>query len=104
MPSRATLIPWLSFPEITFLAASGLAGDFNNDGSVDAADHVVWRKGLGTIYTQAAYNVWRAHFGQTAASGAALASAQSLPAVPEPASISLLVLGAISILRRRQSD
>jgi hypothetical protein len=23
-------------------------GDFNGDGTVDAADYVVWRKGLGT--------------------------------------------------------
>ena len=26
-------------------------GDFNGDGSVDAADYNVWRKGMGTIYT-----------------------------------------------------
>ena len=40
--------------------AATLPGDFNNDGTVDAADYVVWRKGLGTIYTQDDYNVWRA--------------------------------------------
>ena len=50
--------------EVTFLAAAGLPGDFNNDGTVDAADYVVWRKGLSTAtYTPAAYNVWRANFG-----------------------------------------
>jgi hypothetical protein len=63
-----------------------LAGDFNNDGSVNAADYVVWREGLGTKYTQADYNVWRAHFGRTAAGTAALAAA--LPAVvPEPSTL-----------------
>ncbi len=29
----------------------GNAGDFNGDGTVNAAAYVVWRKGLGTIYT-----------------------------------------------------
>ena len=43
------------------------AGDFNQDGTVDAADYVVWRKDLGGIYTQNDYNIWRAHFGQTSA-------------------------------------
>ena len=41
-----------------------LAGDYNEDGIVDAADYVVWRKGLGTIYIQAQYDVWRANFGK----------------------------------------
>jgi hypothetical protein len=41
-------------------------GDFNVDGRVDAADYVVWRKGLGTIYTSSDINMWRAHFGETA--------------------------------------
>ena len=39
-----------------------LPGDFNHDGTVDAADYVVWRKTDGT---QAEYNTWRTHFGQT---------------------------------------
>ena len=34
-------------------------GDFNLDGTVDAADYVVWRNGLGTTYTQSDYDVWR---------------------------------------------
>jgi hypothetical protein len=59
-------------------------GDFNNSGTVDTADYVVWRKGLGTIYTQNDYNVWRAHFGQTASSGA---GDGMNAAVPEPASL-----------------
>ena len=45
-----------------------LPADFNTDGSVDAADYVVWRKGLGTTYTQNDYDNWRTHFGQTAGS------------------------------------
>jgi hypothetical protein len=55
------------------------------------ADYVVWRNGLGTAYTQNDYDVWRAHFGQTAASG----SAGALPApagVPEPSTFALAAL------------
>ena len=63
-------------------------GDFNLDGTVDAADYVVWRNGLGTLYTQSHYAIWRSHFGQTAGSGAALPSAEPLSAaVPEPATL-----------------
>ena len=32
-----------------------IAGDFNTDGTVDAADYVVWRNGLGTTYAQNDY-------------------------------------------------
>ncbi|MEX2310345.1 MAG: hypothetical protein WD738_22445 [Pirellulales bacterium] len=58
----------------------GLAGDYNGDGSVDAADYVVWRKTDGT---QDGYNTWRANFGQTAGTGSAVSSGTA--AVPEPA-------------------
>jgi hypothetical protein len=40
--------------------SSIVPGDFNNSGTVDAADYVVWRKGLGATYTQTDYDVWRA--------------------------------------------
>ena len=54
------------------VAAAGLPGDFNANGIVDAADYVLWRKGLGTTDSQSDYTVWRSTFGQTAASGASL--------------------------------
>jgi hypothetical protein len=73
---------------------SALVGDFNHDGSVDAADYVVWRKNPGEIYTQNDFNIWRAHFGQTAGSGS-LADVM----VPEPASALLLIVGAVAIRR-----
>src|SRR5262249_15044183 len=50
---------------LAWSAVSVLPGDFNYDGTVDAADYVVWRKGLGTTYTQSDYDTWRSHFGQT---------------------------------------
>jgi hypothetical protein len=80
-----------------------ISGDFNHDGSVNAADYVVWRKGLGTVYAQTEYNDWRSHFGQTAGSGAAIPSANPLSAaVPEPASISLLMLVVLGLFSRRR--
>jgi hypothetical protein len=74
-------------------------GDFNQNGTVDAADYVVWRKGLGTTYTQSDYNTWRANFGTSllAGSGSALPSAAPLPAVPEPSTLLIACIAAIGI-------
>ena len=81
---------------------AALAADYNGDGAVDAADYVVWRKGLDTTYMQNDYDVWRAQFGQTtlgsgsgSAGGLAIAS-PSQSAVPEPSTM-LIVLGAAAI-------
>ena len=79
--------------QITFLI-----GDYDGNGVVDAADYVVWRNGLGTIYTQNDYDVWRAHFGQMAGSGSGV-SANA--AVPEPATLVLLTLATTCWCLRR---
>jgi hypothetical protein len=83
---------------------AALAGDFNGNGKVDAADYVVWRNGLGATYTQNDYNIWRSQFGQTPASfGAATGVAidESAP-VPEPSAIvlSLVALSGLVGMRR----
>jgi hypothetical protein len=78
-------------------------GDFNLDGTVDASDYIVWRKGFGTIYSQNDYNVWRSNFGSSLGpgSGSAIPSADPLSAaVPEPPSCALVVLGAGILLAR----
>jgi hypothetical protein len=106
------LVFWASFTNGTqgvFVssAVARVPGDFNNDGTVDSADYVVWRKGLGTTYTQDDFDVWRAHFGDALNAGigsTGAGSADSLsPAVPEPASIALAVaaLGIVALLPRR---
>jgi hypothetical protein len=85
-----------------------LPGDYNRDGTVDAADYVMWRHGLGTTYTQGDYDVWRANFGQTIGSGGALpsadplpiASADSLPAVPEPSTPLVVFVGSLALAAR----
>jgi hypothetical protein len=69
-----------------------LLGDFNDDATVDAADYVAWRNGLGTKYTQADYNLWRTNFGQATGSGSARTFAEPLPdAVPEPPTMLLCI-------------
>ena len=75
-------------------AAAFLPGDFNHDGTVDAGDYVVWRKGLGTKYTPTDLDSWKAHFGQTYTPG----SGTELSAVPEPAALVMLLVGAVLVL------
>lgn len=67
-------------------------GDFNGDGTINAADYVVWRKGLGTTYTQNDYNIWRAHFGQTTGSGV---GPNPNAAIPEPRTLVMFVAALI---------
>jgi hypothetical protein len=83
-------------------AAAGIAGDYNNNGTVDAADYVVWRDNLntnntlpndpngGTVDTDQ-FNTWRANFGKTTGGGS------SLTAVPEPSSAVAVILAALGI-------
>jgi hypothetical protein len=86
---------------VQYLTSAAVAGDYNNNGIVDAADYVIWRKRLGPgslpneggispgVVDQADYNFWRSRFGATSGSGAAV----SASAVPEPGTW-LLCLGS----------
>jgi hypothetical protein len=74
-----------------------LPGDHNNDGKVDAADYVVWRK--NNINGQQGYDDWRANFGRPDGSGNALDGAG---AVPEPAGATLLLLGLAAVCNARR--
>jgi hypothetical protein len=80
-----------------------IAGDFNTDGIVDAADYVVWRKNFSG--DQAMYDAWRGNFGASLGpgSGSTLPSAAPLSAaVPEPATSLLMALMLAALPRRRQ--
>jgi hypothetical protein len=65
-------------------------GDYNNNGTVDAADYVLWRKNPGAFGGDpAGYNTWRTNFGRTSGSSAVLSGG----AVPEPGAILLFLSG-----------
>jgi hypothetical protein len=99
------------------VGAPGASADFNGNGTIDAADYVVWRKNNGLVGTgtqatgdangdtnvnQADYDLWKAGFGtQVPGIGAALGAA----AVPEPSSAMLMALLALwcAVSRSRQS-
>jgi hypothetical protein len=86
------------------LEVVALHGDYNQNGSVDAADYVVWRDNLGGslalpnesetlgMVTQEDYGVWKANFGAANADGQGLNGAAG--AVPEPTSLVLVWLAA----------
>ena len=95
------------------LVIGGLAGDYNEDGIVDAADYSVWRDHLGTSYAlpnrdpgnsgivnEADYTYWKANFGSGSGSGSG-----SLANVPEPgtAAMSALALLAWCFTNRRRA-
>jgi hypothetical protein len=78
-----------------------IRGDYNHNGTVDAADYVVWRKTLGQggsgltadgngnqEVDAGDYDVWRANFGQTHGVGGQLQSAT----VPEPAAGLMMIV------------
>jgi hypothetical protein len=75
----------------------GLSGDYNNDGTVDAADYVLYRKGAelqndpnpGNATAQ--YNQWTENFGMSN-----LGAGGSVATVPEPGCI-VLVLGCLGL-------
>ena len=92
-------VPDRTIVVLLILAAPSIPGDFNGNGTVDAADYVTWRKGIGVATTQENYNLWRAHFGQTAGSGS-VAGANA--AVPEPTTLLTLIVAAAGVSTRRR--
>jgi hypothetical protein len=87
----------------------GVTGDYNDDGKVDAADYVVWRKNNGTLVTlpndstpgivsAADYDEWKAHFGMMAGGGSSSA------AVPEPATFAASMFFVVCWAARRGTN
>jgi hypothetical protein len=74
-----------------------LLGDYNENGTVDAADYVLWRE--NNINGPQGYTDWRANFGRTLGASAGTA------AVPEPAGAALVIIGGLlAPLVRRQHN
>jgi hypothetical protein len=101
---------WAGWGEITDLPMSpAVAGDYNNNGTVDAADYALWRNSSALqnevqtpgMATPEDYDAWRARFGNTAGLGASAGLASA--AVPEPASIAIAITGVLllKVQRRR---
>jgi phospholipase/lecithinase/hemolysin len=89
------------------LLALRLAGDYNDDGVVDAADYTVWRDAFGQMgaglaadgdangaVNGADYSLWKENFGAVSASGS---RASGVTLVPEPATLVLVALAAVVI-------
>lgn len=72
------------------LTPQSVAGDYNGNGTVDAADYAVWRNGDSPDDTQAGYDLWKANFGKSGGAGSVAAAA-----VPEPASVLMLLVGTV---------
>ncbi len=81
----------------------GLAGDFNTDGMVDAADYNLWQDNLGldaavlggngsgaATVVEADYLLWKGQFGQSVASGS------EANRVPEPSGLLLVLLACLA--------
>jgi autotransporter-associated beta strand protein len=80
--------------------ALGLPGDHNQDGLVDAADYVLWRKDPGNHGGDpGGYTAWRTNFGSSSPGGGGDSGS-----VPEPATATLvaMMLGLVWASRRRQ--
>jgi hypothetical protein len=88
---------------VTLKVVAGISGDYNKDGTVDAADYVAWRKTDGNA---AGYNLWRTNFGKSTIVGAGAAGTSTTQAaVPEPATFVLFMVVATGwcLLERRIS-
>jgi hypothetical protein len=85
-------------------------GDYNKNGVVDAADYVLWAKGDlaadsngDTVVDQVDYDFWRGNFGNPNPPGAGSGGLAG-SAVPEPASVVMLILGFLGSCIRRRGD
>jgi hypothetical protein len=84
------------YPSLTF---DFQPGDFNRDGSVDAADYLVWRQGLGAVFGEADINIWRSHFGQHVGTASNLRTA-----IPEPAPWKLVLASLLCMILTQKSQ
>jgi hypothetical protein len=122
-------VPYGTILTASLGAPNYLAGDFNKDGVVNAADYVIWRKTVGQTGSEyvpggsplihnhppadanhdflvdgADYASWAGHFGAPGSPGAGAGShiRNASAVVPEPATW-LLALAGLSLLPRREN-
>jgi hypothetical protein len=93
----------------------GLAGDYNGNGIVDAADYLVWRDSMGAmgsglpadgngdqVVDQDDYFMWRSNFGRTV--GESSSAGAALAGVPEPSSAAFCCMLFAFARHRRRID
>jgi hypothetical protein len=96
------------------LSCLPITGDYNDDGTVDAADYTVWRNNLGDPnesdlhnngdgdgVTESDYTWWKQHYGNSNLGPGGGGLTQST--VPEPITLTMLLAIALSILVRRRA-
>jgi T5SS/PEP-CTERM-associated repeat protein len=99
---------------LTSFEPAGPPGDYNDDGTVDAADYVVWRDNrnttntlrndpIGGLITSRQYDQWQANFGQSAGSGATGLSTTENVAPESATSHLILIVALFANLRRRSA-
>lgn len=94
---------------LTLATPFAIPGDYNSDGTVDAADYTIWRDAIGRgsvnlaadgnrdgQVNDADYAVWRDNFGRQASLPGSAATT-----IPEPTAFVLLSLGGLTLLSRR---
>jgi len=125
LPELAAGLAWSVAQSQTDLSLQIIAGDYNGDGIVGAADYTVWRNSLGQqvemgsgadgnrngFVDEGDFSMWKDFFGRVVVGGTENVGTGALggsagadtAAVPEPASGILLVAGMIvsMTLRRR---
>jgi hypothetical protein len=79
--------------------SESLPGDYNHDGTVDAADYVMWRKPLPT---DNGYLTWQNNFGRTLNGGGGSEPLANSP-VPEPSTILLTAYALSFVVIERSS-
>jgi hypothetical protein len=99
--------------QATPLPGQSVTGDYNKNGTVDAADYLVWRSSYGSagsnlpadgfpdgFIDEYDYDVWRERFGRTSGSGSGMSASS---AVPEPGAFTLvaIIIASAGIVIRR---
>jgi hypothetical protein len=97
--------------DVLFTTDPFLAGDYNRDGTVNAADYTVWRNTLGQMNVPAFsgadgdgdgdvlaadYVVWKTNYGMTV-----LGAGASAAPVPEPGGMMIVLCGLIALAANR---
>lgn len=94
--------------QVNYVMSTAVAGDYNGNGVVDAADYVVWRNGgplqnegvTPNTTTPEDYDFWRSRFGVSSGVGSGITGAVA-DSVPEPGSMLLILLAGVLLAVRR---